>query len=181
MGWEGPYRIRGFLNELVQRPELRPPDSAGIYVLSQKSWKEVPDEKCGLLYVGQSQYLRFRMGELFSDLLGVTPDSFDDEEAYKHRGRQADWHWHCLRKHVSPPALWIGWYEAPRCLNRAEINLFQMVRLIVPGRPTGLKCERHGPVLDLATSCPFGTDSRRLGKLPRSGSQSNGTREPPSA
>lgn len=181
MGWEGAYRIRDFLDDSVRRPEIRPRDCPGVYVLSQRRWREAPDEKCGLLYVGQSPYLRFRIGEFFTDLLGFTSDDFGDGEAYKHRGGHAVWHRHCLREHISPLTLWLGWFAKPLCLNCAEADLGQMIRLIEPCRAPGLKCERHTPLLDLAITCASETDSGKFGKLPRGESHSNGTREPPTA
>ncbi len=176
MGWQGPYRIHSFLDDLISRPDTRPPDCPGVYVLSQRRWREAPDKRSGLLYAGQSPYLRFRMGEFFSDLFGFTSDDFGDGEAYKHRGGHAVWHLHCLREHISPLTLWIGWYATPVCLNCAEVNLCKMIGLIEPCPALGLKCERHAPLLDLETTCPTNTDAREFGKATHTGRHSNGTR-----
>jgi hypothetical protein len=86
MSWAGPNKIGDFLNSVAHSPWKRPPEKAGVYVVSDKPWEEVPATADGVLYVGQATYLRYQIGRLLCDLLGFTGDNPSGEEAYQHKG-----------------------------------------------------------------------------------------------
>src|SRR5271154_2527745 len=72
--WVGPFRIGDYLAKVVSGRDSRPPDAPGVYVLSEQAWNGLPDRRAGLIYAGQTHYLRYRIGQLLCDLLGFTGD-----------------------------------------------------------------------------------------------------------
>jgi hypothetical protein len=74
MSWQGPYRLGDNRGDIFTNTLIRPPPSAGIYVVSENNWRTTPDAGAQPLYVGRSNYLRSRLGDLLSDMLGFTGD-----------------------------------------------------------------------------------------------------------
>jgi hypothetical protein len=125
--WIGPFRILDYLCHLVQDQKSRPPDSPGLYLLSQRRWQHLPDGEAGALYVGQAKYLRYRVGQFLSDLLGFTGDDPAEEEAYQHRGGHQLWHRYCVAREIEPANLYLAWRTLAECLNCAEAKLSELL------------------------------------------------------
>ncbi len=150
-GWAGPYQIGSYLANAVHFEGSRPPEAPGVYVISERQWRDLPDTDCGLLYVARAAYIRYRIGQLLCEMCGFTSDT-DEGEAYGHRGGHALWHHYCQPRHIEPLSLYIGWCYGCSCLDCAEIKLAEMltVRLNVL---TVRSCGSHQPPLDLADNC----------------------------
>jgi len=150
MSWAGPNKIDDFLNSVARNPWKRPPEKAGVYVISEKPWEEVPATADGVLYVGQAAYLRYQIGRLLCDLLGFTGDNPSAEEAYQHKGGHSLWSHYCLPRQIEPANLYMGWCSECLCIACAETKLLEMMRT-GPHRVT--ICAAHRPVLDLRQNC----------------------------
>src|SRR5579885_3585104 len=74
MSWQGPHKIGDYLATVVHSPWQRPPEAAGVYLVSEKPWRGLPTEADRILYVSQAAYLRYQIGRLLCDLLGFTGD-----------------------------------------------------------------------------------------------------------
>jgi len=159
-GWVGPYQISSYLANAVRDPSPRPPEAPGLYVLSERPWHDLPDDTCGLIYVGRAAYIRYRIGQLLCEMCGFTSDTIDDD-AYGHRGGHAIWHRYCLPGKVEPLSLYIAWCSDCRCLDCAEAGLVQMLKVRLNVTPLYF-CSRHRPALDLALNCGRGTLRRLL-------------------
>jgi hypothetical protein len=159
-GWIGPYQIGSYLGSAASDPSARAPEAPGLYVVSERPWRDLPDRESGLIFVGRAAYIRYRVGQLLCEMCGFTSDSIEDE-AYGHRGGHAIWHRYCLPRQAEPLSLYIAWCSDCRCLDCAETTLFQMlaVRLNVMPLPS---CSRHRPALNLALNCGHGMPPRLL-------------------
>jgi hypothetical protein len=153
MSWAGPYKIGAFLNSVAHRPGERPPEKAGVYIVCENPWKEVPAAADGVLYVGRAPYLRYQIGRLLCDLLGFTGDNPSGEEAYQHKGGHALWSHYCLPRRIEPANLYLGWCAECLCLACAEMKLLEMMR-VGPHRTT--ICTVHRPALELRQNCCAG-------------------------
>ena len=169
-GWAGPFRIGDFLNNVVRDQNLRPPDAPGVYTVSKRGWYGLPTREAGILYVGQAQYLRYRIGQLLPDLFGFTSDDRADHEAYEHRGGHSLWHRYCVETGVEPFNLYFAWCPRPRCLDCAEIGLRELMQIEWMS-PVRRNCERHHPHLDLVSNCSgsiaYRANSERLSSFSR--------------
>ena len=143
MNWEGPNKIGDYLASVARNPWKRPPEKAGVYVLSEKAWRDLPKKADGVIYVGQAAYLRYQIGRLLVDLLGFTGDS---EEAYQHKGGHTLWSHYCLPRQIEPADLYLGWCSDCLCLACAETKLLEM--MTIGARRVNI-CAMHRPVLDL--------------------------------
>jgi hypothetical protein len=38
--------------------DSRPPESPGVYVVSERAWHKMPTKASGIIYVGQGRYVR---------------------------------------------------------------------------------------------------------------------------
>src|ERR1043166_6769325 len=85
--WEGPIQIGS-----VGINHLRPSEKAGLYVISKSYWNGLPDTDAGILYVGQSNTLRRRIGEIVSVLLGFGPSP---DMRYSHGKSRRIFHEEC--------------------------------------------------------------------------------------
>ncbi len=150
MSWEGPHKIGDYLGGVAHSPWKRPPERAGVYVVSEKPWRDVPTEADKILYVGQAAYLRYQIGRLLGDLLGFTGDNPSSEEAYQHKGGHSVWAHYCLPRQIEPAKLYLGWCSECVCVACAEAKLLEMMS-------TSLRrvkiCCKHRPVLDLWQNC----------------------------
>jgi len=153
MSWTGPHKIGEFLNTVAHSSGSRPPEKAGVYVICENPWKDVPTTSDGVLYVGQALYLRYQIGRLLCDLLGFTGDNPSAEEAYQHKGGHSLWTRYCLPRRIEPAKLYLGWCSECLCIGCAETKLLEMMR-IGPHRVT--ICAVHHPVLDLRQNCCAG-------------------------
>src|SRR5260370_21875095 len=150
--WVGSYRIGDYLSSVIQARDSRPRDSAGIYVVSERAWDEMPCKSSEILYVGQARYLRRRIGALICDLLGFTGDEYSDGEAYEHSGGHFLWHYYCIAHAVEPLSLYVGWCSPCRCLDCAEAKLRELMDPRWNLYPTR-SCEHHTPALELFHNC----------------------------
>jgi len=150
MSWAGPHKIGDFLTSVAHSPWNRPPEKAGVYVVCEKPWEEVPTTADGVLYVGQAAYLRYQIGRLLCDLSGFTGDNPSAEEAYQHKGGHSLWLHYCLPHQIEPADLYLGWCSECLCIACAETKLLEMMRT-GPHRVT--TCAAHRPVLDLQQNC----------------------------
>ena len=150
--WTGACRISEYLTNVVRARDSRPPDSSGVYVVTERPWHEMPAKTSGILFVGQAIYLRRRIGQLLCDLLGFTGDEYSDGEAYEHSGGHLLWHYYCIARAIEPSSLYLGWCSPCKCLDCAEAK----IRELMDGQwnlyPTRL-CERHAPALELFDNC----------------------------
>jgi hypothetical protein len=146
MSWEGPYKISDYIGSVARKPSKRPPEGRGVYILSERSWRDIPTRDADVLYVGQALYLRFNIGRLFCDLLGFTSDDPSAEEAYQHKGGHSLWSHYCLPRKAEPGLLYLGWCSTCVCLACAETELLEMMR----SGPRRVRiCAAHRPALDL--------------------------------
>jgi len=149
--WTGPFRIRDYLCHVVRDHRARPPDSPGLYLLSQRSWQRSPAGRTDVLYVGRAMYLRYRVGQFLSDLLGFTSDDPAEEEAYQHRGGHQMWHRYCVGRRIEPADLYLAWCALAQCLDCAEAKLLES--LPTKWKPSTLRtCSHHQAAPDLPTS-----------------------------
>lgn len=146
MNWEGPNKIGEYLAGVAHSPWKRPPEKAGVYVISERAWRGLPTKANAILYVGQAAYLRYRIGRLLCDLLGFTGDS---EEAYQHRGGHTLWSNYCLPRQIEPADLYLAWCAECVCLACAESKLLEMMS----SGPRRVNCPSHRPALELAQNC----------------------------
>ena len=160
-GWTGPFKLGDYLSRVVKDPESRPPDARGIYVVSERRWLAPPNREAGIIYVAQAPYLRYRIGQLLTDLLGFTGDDRAEGEAYEHCGGHRLWHRYCLERGVEPLDLYFAWYSLCECLDCAEAKLVELVteEWRLPLR----SCSRHSPLLELSSNYSVAaTSSRRF-------------------
>ncbi len=150
--WTRACRIGDYLGNVIGDRDSRPPESAGVYVVSECPWEEMPSKSSGIVYVGQAKYLRSRIGALLSDLLGFTGDDYSDGESYEHSGGHFLWHYYCIAHVVEPSSLYVGWCSPCRCLDCAEAKLRELMDIRWNLYPTRL-CEHHTPALELSHNC----------------------------
>lgn len=150
MSWGGPHKIGDYLSNVAHSPWKRPPERAGVYVISEKPWRDVPTEADQILYVGQAAYLRYQIGRLLCDLLGFTGDNPSSEEAYQHKGGHSLWSHYCLPHKIEPARLYLGWSSECLCIACAESKLLE---LMITGPHRVRVCAAHQPCLDLRQNC----------------------------
>jgi hypothetical protein len=150
--WVGPFKIGEYLADVVSGQNPRPPDAPGVYVVSERTWKGLPDRVSNLIYAGQAPYLRYRIGQLLCDLLGFTSDDPADGEAYEHRGGHLLWHRYCVARGVEPTNLYFAWCTPCKCLDCALNRLLEMT-LFALACTSHRPCDKHNPTLDLTYNC----------------------------
>ncbi len=96
-------------------------------------------------------YLRYRIGQLLTDLLGFIGDDRADGEAYQHYGGHRLWHRYCLEHGVEPLDLYFAWYSQCECLDCAEAKLLELVPKDWKSPHRG--CSRYSPILELSSNC----------------------------
>ena len=151
MAWSVPLKIIDYLSDPARQQHLRPPETPGVYVISERCWAGAePAKSAGVLYVGQSGYLRYRIGQLSADMLGFTGDNPGYSGSYYHSGGHQIWH-HCLGHNAPAHLLYFAWYANCHCLDCAEIGL---IRLLAPSlnRARPGTCVQHPQILPLATA-----------------------------
>jgi hypothetical protein len=150
--WVGPFRLDQYLASVVSRQKLRPPDAAGVYILSEHTWEGIPDARANLIYAAQAPYLRYRIGQLLCDLLGFTGEDPADSDAYEHSGGHLLWHRYCIARGVEPVSLHIAWCSPCKCIDCAENRLLELTQF-GPSSAMRRSCAKHDPALDLAYNC----------------------------
>jgi hypothetical protein len=120
----------------------------GIYIVTERSWTGTPQAEAGILYIGQTGSLRYRVGHLVAEILGFTNEAPGSVFSYFHSGGHTIWTDYCLQQNVEPLTLNIGWTTKFECLNCAESEL---IRKFNPGYNASLGkiCRTHVPPLSL--------------------------------
>lgn len=149
--WSSPVRIGDYLAGVLRDHDARPPDAPGVYLVSERAWQESPNRQAGVIYAGQASYLRYRIGQLLSDLFGFTGDV--DGEAYQHRGGHWLWHRYCVGHNVEPANLYVAWRSGCECLDCAEAELVEFIPIELKWR-LARRCTRHSFPLHLALNWP---------------------------
>lgn len=119
----GPFKISDLLGRSTKGEIPLPPESDSAYLITRKSWRNIPTKTCGLLYVGgntgRSARFRTRIGDLLADMFG-----FFCEETGHHSGGRSLYRW-CRENDISPMDLHIAWVLNTKCHRCAEIYLFR--------------------------------------------------------
>lgn len=71
--WAGPFRLREYLDQpgAARHPTAElPPEQPGVYVVTERAWRDTPTSASGPVYVGESSLLRGRIGDLISSACG---------------------------------------------------------------------------------------------------------------
>jgi hypothetical protein len=153
MSWEGPRYLKDWLSQPLLNRNLRPPETAGIYIVTERSWNGTPDVNAGVLYVGQTRYLRDRVGRLIAEILGFTTEISGYSGSYYHNGGHCLWTDYCLKQNVEPLTLHVGWLLGCHCLNCAESELIKKFNPICNSQRGNL-CHDHVPPLNLGIIVP---------------------------
>jgi hypothetical protein len=129
MPWTRPLLLRDYLDRpggAQGVPAEVPPETPGIYVLTQNPWVKEPDTSVGPLYVGASgnrtpqarSGLRGRIGDLISSMCG-----FHGNYAGRHAGGICVSKEYCVgNPRHSPIGLWIAWRPMPGATPKAVAN-----------------------------------------------------------
>jgi len=133
--WVGSFTIEQLLGNCTNNV-FRPSVSKGIYLVSEKPWSVRPSDECVPLYVGGSTQLRFRMGDLLSDMFGFFPPRH-------HPGRQSLYDY-CKRNSLSPMSLHIGWLDKCGCTECAEHYFWEDLEPKRNIRAPQKKCKHTG-------------------------------------
>ncbi len=126
--WSDPHSIR----DIVFDVGLRPPDAPGVYVLT-RDVTGVPDGPLSVLYVGKSEHLLGRFGDLAFGLLrfGV----FRHTAAVRLLV-------YCADRELDPLDLGYAWAVAD-CARCAEIELHSQLWPTSLNRQRGRNCSKH--------------------------------------
>src|SRR5262249_40062412 len=119
--WVGPFRLRGLLEHCMDERQPWPPESNGVYVVSERSWSGVPTKAAGILYAGgntsQSPLFVIRVGLLISGMVRLYPGGLR---------RYSGGRWlygYCTEKGFPPLDLFLGWVEGIPCSRCAEAEV----------------------------------------------------------
>ena len=140
MNWLGPYRLRDLLENSMNDKHPWPPDHNGVYVISQKEWKDFPTTDCLPLYAGgttgKSKRFCTRVGDLIADMLG-----FFGEDTGHHSGGQHLYDY-CEKNEINPLDLFLGWAEHCSCFRCAEASI---IKNLAPqlNRKSPARCPKH--------------------------------------
>lgn len=140
MKWTGPYTIDELLDSCMVPNHPRPPESDGVYLISEASWAGHPTPNCHPLYVGsntgKSRRFRTRVGDLIADLFG-----FFGKTTSHHSGGKS-LHVYCQRHGIHPKMLYIGWVEKCSCMRCTETAIYGEFRPIL-NRNKPSRCKKH--------------------------------------
>ncbi len=118
--WKGPYRIGKLLDGQADRLV---PASKGVYVVTQRRWKDAPTIRARPLYVGgntsrTSARFRTRIGDLLADLFGFYSSRTEEAKlGLTRRGHHSGGkklHLWCRKEERDPRDLYIGWATPKR-------------------------------------------------------------------
>lgn len=140
MRWTGPITIDELLDSILKSSPIRPPESKGVYLISQNAWNSEPTDECIPLYVGsntgKSKRFRTRIGDLIADMFGF----FGDKTGH-HSGGQTLYHY-CRENQLNPQKLYIGRAEECYCVRFVENKLYDRFKpLLNKKRPS--RCTKH--------------------------------------
>ena len=118
MGWLGPLKI-----EEIGTDPLRPPESQGVYVVSETKWVGEPTKEAHVIYVGKAGTLRWRVGGLIAALLGFCPSG---DRRYLHGKGRRIFNEKCHSSLAESAKLFVGWNPIPseECIDYEEARLF---------------------------------------------------------
>lgn len=103
--WQGPIQVKK-----VATDSQRPSESPGVYIVSKRGWSGRPTADAGILYVGKSDVLRWRVGALVAVLLGFGPEADRPrEQRYLHGKGRRIFHEECHSNVAESARLYIGW------------------------------------------------------------------------
>jgi hypothetical protein len=153
MKWIGPYTIDDLLDLCLTKPDRRPAEANGVYLISERKWEGQPTRDCIPLYVGgntsTSTRLRIRVGDLIADMFGFFRTR-KDHTATKmghrakrghHSGGQTLYE-HCRGNALNPKKLYVAWVEECGCARCAENQLYgELTPLLNKNRPP--QCNEH--------------------------------------
>lgn len=148
--WTRAYLIGDYLSNLIRDRDSRPPNSEGVFLVSERPWDEMPSKFSGIVYVGQSESLRRRIGQLLCDL-------------YDHHSDHFLWHHCCTARGLEPSRLYLGWGAPCRCPDCAEVKLRELMETpwnLWPAR----SCEHHTPALELIHNFSISVDPSAISK-----------------
>ena len=142
MAWEGPRYLKDWLSQPLRNRDQRPPEAPGIYIVTENSWTGTPDVNSGVLYIGQTRYLRDRVGRLVAEILGFTTETSGYSGSYYHSGGPCLWTDYCLKRNAEPLTLHVGWLLGCKCLNCEESELIKKFHPIC-NSSSGNICNEH--------------------------------------
>ena len=126
MKWIGPYTIDELLDSFLDSSRHRPPETNGVYLVSQKRWDGSPTLDCFPLYVGsntgKSKRFRTRIGDLIADMFG-----FFGTETGHHSGGET-LNGYCKQHQLNPKKLYIGWIIECCCVRCAEHQSYEQLK-----------------------------------------------------
>jgi len=130
--WAGPFAVREWITSFLDRSDCDwPPEVPGVYAVSLEKWQERPSESNTILYVGCSENLLGRVGDLVSVLLGF----YDSGAGAKPIGRHSGWKirkFCCASPHVRSIMigdLFFGWAATSvPCHSCIETELVQRLK-----------------------------------------------------
>jgi hypothetical protein len=153
MSWSVPRELSDFFSDPVAQRDSRAPAEPGLYVLSERRWTaSEPTSQDEVLYVGQGGNLRFRIGQLTSEVFGFTGEDPRYAGSYYHSGGHRVWH-HCVTHEVPVQSLCIAWFTGCRCLDCGEVRLIKQLKPRLNSRLPET-CADHSPVLSLSEALP---------------------------
>lgn len=147
MPWSTPLRLSDYFSNPMGQRYRRPPAGSGVYAVSCHSWTgREPKPEALVLYVGQSAYLRYRIGQFVGDALGFTGDDRRYAGSYFHIGGHRVWY-HCETHRLPIQSLFIAWHPDCCCLDCAEGGLIDLLN--PPCNAAARGCAQHSQRLAL--------------------------------
>src|SRR5260370_19168387 len=86
-GWVGPYQISSYFGNAVRDADARPPEPPGLYIVSERPWRGMPDGNGGLLYIRPAACIPDRNGHTLYQM-GWVPHKTREDDGCGHRA----WH-----------------------------------------------------------------------------------------
>jgi hypothetical protein len=140
--WCGAFRIRDYLERSTDPGQVRPPEAAGVYVVTKLPWDRHPTMDSHVLYVGgnsmDGKQFRNRIGLLIKDMLGFWGDLTGS-----HSGG-IRLHIYCKEHRVNPLDLYFGWIAIVPCGRCAEGYFFERLQPELCKKRPG-RCNVHNP------------------------------------
>ena len=147
MRWMGPIQVGNTPSD----QKMLPPESPGVYVISEQKWTGAPSEDARVRYVGKASNLRFRLGQSIAVLLGFGPPTAGPNRYFHGRSRRLfddrkpsgyDSNITATRK------LFIGWHvltdgECIDCIERQVFEEFEKTGLLSFARKPRCSRPRH--------------------------------------
>ena len=139
--WVGPFTVRELLEGVVDGTVEYPPESNGVYLVTEHCWSGEPDKNSGPLYVGSNtgkrRRFRTRVGELIAHVLGF----YCDETGHHSGGQRL--HEYCVDNEINPLDLYIGWFEDVENYRAAEVQFVDELKPLLNKRRPSEKGGMH--------------------------------------